>query len=414
MTTRRGYDLDLTFLALVIFGLGCSGTENCALTATCPPAEVQSPNLPLSDAGRAGGAPGLEVDAAGVMTPPKDGGAPSTVRFTLGGCGDAQFDLGEACDDGNHLSGDGCYGCEVEVGWVCANSDDSRSICVPESETTEIALDDAGAPLTASRCEPGTKRCTANHEEQSCTALGEWDLPVECPGQACPESDAGCIGACEPGSKQRTSAGLEEICSAEGAWGPASGCTNQGDGSASETISCVRGCAGGACCIQPNEVVGGGCSACGGVAQPCCKLVTPACSGGLACESGTCRVPKKAQGASCDLSSECETGSCVDGVCCNSSCVAGCMACTKALTGKADGACAAVSLGTDDGSCRKESAVCGQDGACNGAGGCLSDETCLNWTSTGGSPILGGFAFDDITRAEKERCIEQPVACVEQ
>ena len=36
------------------------------------------------------------------------------------GCGDAEIDIGEQCDDGNLMDGDGCSAsCEVEDGWKC-------------------------------------------------------------------------------------------------------------------------------------------------------------------------------------------------------------------------------------------------------------------------------------------------------
>jgi hypothetical protein len=45
-------------------------------------------------------------------------------------------------------------------------------------------------------------------------------------------------------------------------------------------------------------------------------------------------------GTACTKGSECKSGHCFDGVCCNDACTDGCSACTKARTGKADGTCA--------------------------------------------------------------------------
>lgn len=48
--------------------------------------------------------------------------APLTWDTCKGICGDAIILPSEGCDDGNHLSGDGCTypGCLVETGWTCS------------------------------------------------------------------------------------------------------------------------------------------------------------------------------------------------------------------------------------------------------------------------------------------------------
>lgn len=77
-------------------------------------------------------------------------------------------------------------------------------------------------------------------------------------------------------------------------------------------------------------------------------------------------------GVPCSANGDCNTGFCVDGICCATAC-SGCNACTNALTGKADGTCAAVLTGTDPhGQCTDETASnqCGNDGTCDGNGAC--------------------------------------------
>jgi len=53
-------------------------------------------------------------------------GTPSVCTPTEGFCGDGLFAEGEACDDGNTVSGDGCNGCLVEVGFQCTGQ---PSVC---------------------------------------------------------------------------------------------------------------------------------------------------------------------------------------------------------------------------------------------------------------------------------------------
>ncbi len=88
-----------------------------------------------------------------------------------------------------------------------------------------------------------------------------------------------------------------------------------------------------------------------------------------------------ADGVNCAVPSDCQSGSCVDGVCCESACSDACTACKFVLTGRADGRCAAVALGKRDprGICVDETSKneCGKDGTCDGAGACHYVETTL-------------------------------------
>jgi hypothetical protein len=95
------------------------------------------------------------------------------------------------------------------------------------------------------------------------------------------------------------------------------------------------------------------------------------CATGYFCAGNQC-VTLHDQGGPCTMAAECRTGACVDGVCCENSCAGGCMACSNAKTTQADGLCRAVIGGTDpDNDCSQDpSSTCGQDGMCDGAGGC--------------------------------------------
>lgn len=75
-----------------------------------------------------------------------------------------------------------------------------------------------------------------------------------------------------------------------------------------------------------------------------------------------------ANGVACGAPSECASGACVDGVCCDAACDGVCSACTAALTGAANGTCAPVIGNTDpDAECAES--VC-TTGLCDGAGAC--------------------------------------------
>ncbi|HET6282064.1 MAG TPA: PA14 domain-containing protein [Polyangia bacterium] len=79
--------------------------------------------------------------------------------------------------------------------------------------------------------------------------------------------------------------------------------------------------------------------------------------------------PRKANGVMCGAATECASGFCVDGVCCENTCMGTCRTC--ALPGSA-GTCRPFDVGTDpaDECLDQTAASCGTDGTCDGAGGC--------------------------------------------
>jgi hypothetical protein len=86
---------------------------------------------------------------------------------------------------------------------------------------------------------------------------------------------------------------------------------------------------------------------------------------------GTTMGAKKTAGQSCSCAQDCASNFCVDGVCCNEACQAGCLTCSQAGS---EGVCVPKANGDDP---RKSSdcptssgSVCGLDGKCDGKGSC--------------------------------------------
>ncbi|HRI69801.1 MAG TPA: hypothetical protein PK156_36480, partial [Polyangium sp.] len=100
------------------------------------------------------------------------------------------------------------------------------------------------------------------------------------------------------------------------------------------------------------------------------------CNGGGACNQTQSPQPN---GAACTLATQCTSGFCVDGVCCDSSCPAACYACSAAKKGQgASGTCGPISSGTDpDNEC--------QFAECNGSGGCTTPTNLPNGTGCNGN-----------------------------
>ena len=108
---------------------------------------------------------------------------------------------------------------------------------------------------------------------------------------------------------------------------------------------------------------------------------------------------KKTKGTACGCDSDCETGFCVDGVCCNTACKETCKSCN---TISAPGTCTFVAAGDPPRApaiCPKtDMSSCGLDGTCDGKGGCrsyVSGTVCQPGTCDGAS--VGGVRVCDGT-----------------
>jgi hypothetical protein len=185
-----------------------------------------------------------------------------------------------------------------------------------------------------------------------------------------------------------------------------------GDLCTSPSACASRHCVDGRCC---NSACDGACDACsvaaGAQTNGTCSPVpagspgSPVCAAPLGCTGasrdcgacsadaecasedycdavGTCQ-PSKAQGAACNVAarSDCLVASCracaagltcVDGRCCESACAGKCEACSAALTGAANGTCAAIPADEDpEGDCDADPpASCDRPGVCDGARAC--------------------------------------------
>ncbi|MBK8252714.1 MAG: hypothetical protein IPK82_08605 [Polyangiaceae bacterium] len=278
---------------------------------------------------------------------------------------------------------------DIDCGGACG------ATCVP-GKTCGANQDCAEGVCNAGICAPPT--CTDAVENGSetdvdcgggaCNKCGPnkgCDANTDCAGNQCTGVGGTCVPNCLDGVKNGAETGVDcgGTCGGCMVGGP---CTQDTDcvstafcdvnGTCSAKKPNGTGCVGnnqcssafctdGVCC---NTMCSGTCQACNqpGQAGTCLPIAAgqdpiDECAGTQVCDgTGGC---KKGNGSACAGASECATGQCVDGVCCNSSCVGTCIACNVA--GLA-GTCTNVPNGTDP---QNE---CPGTVNCNGSGACGS------------------------------------------
>jgi hypothetical protein len=119
-----------------------------------------------------------------------------------------------------------------------------------------------------------------------------------------------------------------------------------------------------------------------------CDAANQYCTG-----SGTCGTNKKPNGGTCAAATECGSNFCVDGTCCNSTCLGTCQACNVA--GKL-GSCVNVAAGSQD---TMATTTCGGVQYCDAAGTCQSGlkpngATCGSMAECGSGKCVDGVCCD--------------------
>lgn len=117
----------------------------------------------------------------------------------------------------------------------------------------------------------------------------------------------------------------------------------------------------------------------------------------LCSSPGACRP----MGATCNVNADCESGYCVDGVCCDSFCNGPCQACSAALNSAGvDGACGPAFAGMDpEGDCNGGS--CTPAGVCSMAG---NGASCTNGTECSSTFCVDGVCCDNACSGQCQAC----------
>lgn len=212
-------------------------------------------------------------------------------------------------------------------------------------------------------CSPGSRRCNpGNGAPQFCSSTGIWQSQSPC--QFVCSGSGSCGGECSPGSRRCSpTSGVPQLCSQAGSWQNQSACP----------FICSGGACGGECSPGSRR-----CDPASGVPQLCGNAGTWQNQQGCArgCQNGSC-IPQLALGAGCGSSTDCLSGFCVDGVCCESACggvCAQCQAGTGACVAPAtDQACAPVTCPSTE--CQTSNGnlttnLCRSRGQCKGQSDC--------------------------------------------
>ncbi len=149
-------------------------------------------------------------------------------------------------------------------------------------------------------------------------------------------------------------------------------------GTASENQSDI--CDGNGACLEKVEK---DCTpyACVGSACKTACVADGECASGYYCNAPQCQL-KRTNGQSCALASQCQSGNCVDGVCCNDACAGSCLACNVAGS---LGSCTSVGVNQDPAN------EC-NPGSCDGLGQCqksLGNSCTVNAQCASGNCIDG-------------------------
>jgi hypothetical protein len=162
-------------------------------------------------------------------------------------------------------------------------------------------------------------------------------------------------------------------------------------------VDCSSGfCADGVCCNTPCGDTCKSCNLAGNIGS--CTLIPNdtadptadvPCNNPYRCDgAGAC---KALNGVSCTQTSDCLTGHCADGFCCNNVCNQLCKACSGALTGGSNGVCLSILNGTDPAN-ECPNGECNGNGACTGVGGVLVNGA----TCTSAGQCGSGFCTDGV------------------
>jgi hypothetical protein len=393
----------------------CPGPKQCGPTGHCGRANGFGPCASGADC-----ASEHCVDAVCCATACTASCDACAASLKASGAGDGTCGVAKAAYAGD--PGCGLYLCDgvgVVCPTTCAGDGDCAATaycdrdghCQTQVAQGGVCNDQAGADCFATGC----RVCATGHCvdgrccENACTA----------PCLSCGNAAGTCTSFVGKGSEDTGCTGTQ-ACDGAGTCKKKDG---QACGGAGE---CVSGkCVDSTCCVDDCTTP---CRSCATAAGTCTGYVGKGsedngCTGTQACDgAGGC---KKKDGQFCTDPTDCVSGNCVDTVCCDTPCTAACYACRADLkaTGADSGQCGLAAAGVDPrGNCAAEAHnTCGQDGECNGSGGCRKwgyGTSCDAATYCDGNTVRGricngdGLCIDNTSGVDCGRHVCRSGGCI--
>ncbi|XXX77856.1 hypothetical protein WMF30_03650 [Sorangium sp. So ce134] len=254
----------------------------------------------------------------------------------------------DACADGTK-NGDET---DVDCGGTCAPCDLAKACSKTEDCSSGFCADGVCCDAACDEeCDACTAELKGSGEDGKC---GPTKAETECGEATCSEGVQTARGTCN-GEDVECEPGEETSCETFACDPEANACFAE----CSEDAQCAtcHVCDGDACSLAP-----------AGTPHPGCE------DDQLCNATGEC---KAGNGQECADAADCGSGSCVDGVCCDTACDSPCKSCNVAGS---EGTCSDVPLGEEDGTDCSDLNVCDGAGACKLAPGerCATDDECAS------------------------------------
>jgi hypothetical protein len=323
---------------------------------------------------------------------------PLGARCASGRCDGSSITAAAACDGDGHCQMGPVITCAP---FSCDPSGDSPR-CFATCTTSEQCV--RGRSCVAGSC--GTKldgaRCEGAAECASGFCVDGVCCDSSCEGACVSCAQVGSLGMCRP-----VADGVKDpraICTDAGpaSCGPTGACNGSGGCARYPTGTVCRGgscsgtvlhsawrCDGAGQCLAGSDLTCAPYSCTGGACTSACQSNAD-CAPGIVCDTALRSCGKKGLGQPCGGSPECNSGFCIDAVCCDTSCQGPCRSCAL---GQTPGKCTNTPPGALDPrrACKDlGKSKCDTDGTCDGRGGCrkypagtvCGPQTCNGTTST--------------------------------
>ncbi len=298
-------------------------------------------------------------------------------------------------------------------------------------------------------CGGNTATCTNRCAQgRKCNITADCQGGLTCADGVC--CNSACGASCEACTSAKKGQGADGVCGAvaSGQPDPHGGCTSSAASTCGDeggtcngagacttwpngTVCQAATCAGPTTAVNAEKCAAGVCTAQGqqdctpykcaaGACTATCNVDGDCASGAYYCNGSHQCTLKLTQGTACTVGgspTQCQSGNCVDGFCCNSACNTQCQACSNALTGGTNGTCTTVTPGTADpsGTCTTQAPTsCGTDGLCAVGGVCDmygASTVCVPASCSGGQQTTQGVCSGVGTCTGSTTLACAPYAC---